>query len=204
MSIVSFAVALAIILGLGFLAWRYFTEAQDLRKRYSGVVDLEDERKALKTELEADKKEQQQFALDTGQRRLKLNGEYEQALATYKSLQKEIALLEENLEDISFGLYKPHFTFQTSDEYKAGLTRLRELERQLIRAGRAATCPVNWTVGDNKREGQRMLSSPRNCFCGHSMASVRRLSQTSHGITSTRWRSVYGNRSRQLTSSAMC
>jgi hypothetical protein len=46
-------------------------------------------------------------------------------LTTYKELKKEISLVEENLEDISFGVYKPHFSFQTFAEYKTALENLR-------------------------------------------------------------------------------
>jgi DNA repair exonuclease SbcCD ATPase subunit len=66
-------------------------------------------------------------------------------------------LLEENLEDISFGLYKPHFDFETSAEYKNAIESLRNQERQLIRDGRAAVCPAQWTVGGSKKEGERLI-----------------------------------------------
>ena len=66
-------------------------------------------------------------------------------------------MLEENLEDLSFGLYKPHFTFQTSDEYKAALEELRDKARKMIRDGRAAVCPIHWTVGNSLKEGERMV-----------------------------------------------
>ena len=44
---------------------------------------------------------------------------------TYNDLTKQVSLLEENLEDMSFGLYKPHFSFETSEEYKTALESLR-------------------------------------------------------------------------------
>ena len=89
--------------------------------------------------------------------RAQLSQDYNKALSTFDALKKEIALLEENLEDISFGLYKPHFNFTTSDEYKVVFENLRNQERQLIRDGKAAVCPVKWTVGNSEREGARMV-----------------------------------------------
>ncbi|MFQ5792597.1 MAG: DUF4041 domain-containing protein, partial [Acidobacteriota bacterium] len=80
----------------------------------------------------------------------------EQARTTYEALTREISLLEENLEDISFGLYRPHFSFQTSEEYKRQLETLRDRERRLIRDGRAALCSAQWTVGGSAKEGARM------------------------------------------------
>ncbi len=139
-----------IILMLALFVVRFFQEARKLRTRYSGVTDLEAKLTAVRDRLEQTKSENEQ-------RRVKLNQEYEQALTTYKDLKKEISLLEENREDISFGLYKPHFSFQTLDEYKTALENLRNQERQLIRDGRAAVCPLHWTVGNSEREGARMV-----------------------------------------------
>ena len=132
-------------------------EARDLRTRYSTIIDVEAERTAVINKMDRTKRDQQQLDSEDEQRRAKLNQEYEQALATYNGLKKEVSLLEENLEDISFGLYEPHFSFQTSAEYKAALDGLRDRERELVRAGRAAVCPKTWTVGGSKREGARMV-----------------------------------------------
>jgi chromosome segregation ATPase len=56
-------------------------------------------------------------------RREQLQAEYSQALTKYTELKREVSLVEENLEDISFGVYKPHFTFETSDEYRGSWRR---------------------------------------------------------------------------------
>ncbi|MGO9269780.1 MAG: DUF4041 domain-containing protein [Terriglobia bacterium] len=133
------------------------TEARELRERYSRIIDLEGELTAAKDKLDQTKRDRQRFDSENEERRAKLNQEYEQALATYNALKKEISLLEENLEDISFGLYKPHFSFQTSAEYKAALEDLRNKEREFVRAGRAAICPQTWVVGDSQKEGARMV-----------------------------------------------
>jgi len=147
----------SIILMLAFFALRFFQQVRSLRTRYSAIIDLEAELTAVRNKLERTKQEQQEFDSENERRRAKLTQEFEQALATYKELKKEISLLEENLEDISFGLYKPHFSFQTSAEYKTALENLRNQERQLIRDGRAAVCPTLWTVGGSEREGARMV-----------------------------------------------
>jgi len=48
-------------------------------------------------------------------------------------LQHQVSLLEENLDDISVGLYKPHFTFETSEAYKNALNALRLRMKTLVR-----------------------------------------------------------------------
>jgi hypothetical protein len=86
-----------------------------------------------------------------------LSIEYGQARATFKKLKDEIGLLEENLDVISFGVYKPHFTFETSDQYKAALEELWENDKEMIRRGLAATCRGNWEVSGSKKAGDRMV-----------------------------------------------
>lgn len=89
--------------------------------------------------------------------RLALSTEYQTALARYQELQKEIAIGEDSLEDLSFGLYKPHFTFLTPEEYKVKIELIRDQQRGVVRDGRAAECHIQWTVGDSKMEGKRMI-----------------------------------------------
>lgn len=165
------------ILALGFFAWRFHQdvqalqlhcaelgaklsaaneEAQRLRARYAPIIDLDAELATVKQTLGRVKRDQQEAAHSAERQRTELSKEYERARATYESLKRQISLLEENLEDISFGLYKPHFTFQTSEEYRAKLEALRDRERQLIRDGQAAICSVQWTVGGSAKEGARM------------------------------------------------
>jgi len=85
-----------------------------------------------------------------------LAAEYEQGRALYDSLKAEVALLEENLEDISFGIYRPHFTFETSDEYKTTLEQLWQTEKAMVRNGTAVVCRGSWEVGGSKQAGERM------------------------------------------------
>ncbi len=85
-----------------------------------------------------------------------LSSDYGQAKSTYDRLKHEVGLLEENLEDLSYGLYRPHFTFQSSADYKRVLEQLQGDERTMIRDGRAAVCHAKWEVGGSSREGERM------------------------------------------------
>ena len=138
------------------LALRLYLSNRRFRARYAPIVDIDAELAKLRRDVDQSKGEQRQFLEESQQQRAQLTEEYEQARSIYDTLRKEIALLEENLEDISFGLYRPHFSFETSGEYKAALEDLRDRERQLIRADRAALCSIQWTVGGSAKEGARM------------------------------------------------
>jgi hypothetical protein len=154
--------ALTIVLGLlvivlAYFAWRFSTNATRLRTRYANIIDAEATVAAAKRDLERLQLEQKAFTAQDQQRRASLSAEYDQAFESYKALKRELALVEEGLNDVSFGLYKPHFDFQTPEEFKTSLVSLRERERALIHDGKAAVCPLNWTVGDSRKEGERMV-----------------------------------------------
>jgi len=146
----------AVALVFAFLSWKFWQQAITLRKRYAGIINIQDEVAAAQRKLEQAKQAWEDFERESQQRRTKLTQECEQSESKHEELKKEISLLEENLEDISFGLYKPHFSFKTSEEYKVALENLRDRERQLIREGQAAVCQTKWTVGNSAKEGQRM------------------------------------------------
>jgi hypothetical protein len=145
-----------IVLALAVFCWRFWQQSRELTTRYAGVTDIEAEARAAREKLEQAVQSQKKLEHDSDERRQQISADIEGLSTRRKTLAKEVSLLEENLEDISFGLYKPHFTFQTSEEYKSALETLRDKERQAIRDGRAATCHTQWTVGNSAREGERM------------------------------------------------
>ena len=60
-----------------------------------------------------------------------------EAQESLETLHKQLDSLRDEHEDVLSGLYVPHFTFDTSEEYKAKLKEVRESERKVIRAGTA-------------------------------------------------------------------
>jgi len=194
---------------LGYLFWRCFRQVRGLESRYAGIIDLDAELKsrrlAFDAALQAERsrleetreateaqlmtvKSQIKEAEETlrrseavaAQKRGQLENDYRTALAQYKKLQSEVNLLEENLEDISFGIYKPHFDFETPEDYKTALEHVRDQQRALIKEGKAAVCRVEWTVGESKQEGARMqkqyLKLMLRAFNGESDAAVASVS----------------------------
>jgi hypothetical protein len=119
--------------------------------------ELERARLARQEQRATAEREYAQFVREDQECRTKLSSEYAQALATYQDLKREFTLVEESLDDVSFGLYKPHFSFHTPEEYKTAFTALRERERKLIHAGQAAICPVQWSAGNSQKAGGRMV-----------------------------------------------
>jgi len=71
---------------------------------------------------------------------------------------KEIIVLDDELLLESFALYKPKFSFMTSDEYKNRLEEIRAKQKQMIKDGIAASGNQNWTVNNSKVQGKKMVN----------------------------------------------
>lgn len=157
----------AVIAVLIVFVHRFWTQSTSYRqqcntysselKRYSGIADVNAALEVAKNQLELSRQQEREAISEDKRRRELLEAQYKEAFAKYEQLTHEVSLLEENLEDISFGLYKPHFNFQTSEQYKDALIALREKMKQLIKENGAATCPGEWTVSGSKREGAKMV-----------------------------------------------
>jgi len=69
----------------------------------------------------------------------------------------ELIILDDEILLQSFGLYKPRYELQTSDQYRVRLDLIRERQSQMVKSGGAAQCPATWTVNDSRKEGERMI-----------------------------------------------
>ena len=141
---------------LALLSWRLWHQVLALRNRYAGLISVQNEIDATSRELERARQSLKECETANQQRQAALTLEQKELESRRDELNKEVSLLEENLEDMSFGLYKPHFSFQTSEEYKSAMEKGRDEERQMIREGKAAVCHTKWAVANSEKEGQKM------------------------------------------------
>lgn len=143
------------------------TEVADLRARTK--TEMDDLRSATMAEL-AEQKRQKEI----------LSQEYLVSRSLYDRLKKELAGLEENLEAVSVGLYKPHYKYDSSEAYRKGLEAIRDRQKALVRDGKAAVCGQTWQVHGDKRAGERMtkqyLKLILRAFNGECDAAVARVS----------------------------
>ena len=102
-------------------------------------------------------------------------------ICVYLRLQHEVSLLEATSEDMSFGLYKPQYSFDTSHADKAALDAVYEQKKSCIRDDGAAVYPTSWTVNNSAAEGRRMISKSRSCL-EHSTANAMLRLQELTGI----------------------
>ena len=78
--------------------------------------------------------------------------------AEYAEKKESLIELDDTILMQEFGLYKPLYSFATSDEYKDRLSEIRERQKALIRDGEAATCSAKWTVEGSLSKGEKMTA----------------------------------------------
>lgn len=164
MLFVLFFIALLSCAAAVFFGLKY----RNISTRFAPVLSIEEEAKRVLQESANEK----QRALDEAEsakrdatksvekaktKAADLSTAYEKAKVIYERLQAEVSLLESTSDDMSFGLYKPQFSFQSSEEYKRQLDQTYQLKRSCIKDDLAAKYPTDWQVNGSKAEGKRMI-----------------------------------------------
>ena len=126
--------------------------------QFKDVIDIEEERQKLEKQMQRETSAIEKKLKDFDLQEKELKQDYQKKRGIFDNLQKEINILEEDLEFISFGVYKPHFDFETSEKYKEQLTKIRQLQKVQIKNKAAAVCHTEWEVGGSKREGKKMTN----------------------------------------------
>lgn len=159
-------------------------EYSPVKQRYqdlSGIEkDIEQREKDIQTkkqELQGMEKEKQDMEKETADLK-----------ALSEALQQEINTLESN--EITYGLYKPQFNFETSAEYDNKLDAIREQEKSLIDQGKAAFSAVTWTVEGSAKKGEQMTKQAAKlmlrAFNGECDAAVARVKWNNIGTMENR------------------
>ncbi len=134
-------------------------EFESFKSQYKDIVNVDKELVSRQSQLKTFNQQIDALTSDFSQKKEQLNTEFQAKRNVYESLLGELSILEENLENISFGLYKPHFDYKTSEEFKQRIEVVREKQKNIIKDERATHCPVNWEVGGSKSEGQKMTKN---------------------------------------------
>lgn len=129
----------------------YFEEFKD-------VIDIDKETKKYQKEFQERRNQYEKFVTEYVTRENELKNSYAQKRSVYETLIKEISLLEEQTEDLSYGLYEPHFNFDTSERYKYEIQNIRKQQKEMVREKNAAICTTEWTVSGSKSEGTKMTN----------------------------------------------
>lgn len=152
-----------------------FKENETLKSslcKYKDIIDVEREVIKKKTDLET------------------LNQDYIKHKTIYDSIIREISIVETDIENISYGLYKPKYEYKTSTEYKLKLEEIINKQKQAIKNEDATYCPVEWNVGGSKKEGIKMTKHYSKlmlrAFNGECAAAIARVSWNNIGTMEAR------------------
>jgi len=77
--------------------------------------------------------------------------------AQIEARKKEIIVLDDEILFQSFGVYKPKYDLQNSEEYKARLDDIRSRQDLMVKGGGAIVGSQNWTVNNDRKLGERMV-----------------------------------------------
>lgn len=155
-------------------------ELKESLNKYKDIVDIDAEVSKRNTAVAALSGKLAELEKIYREKNSSLNQDYLMHKTIYENLQKEVSLLEENLENISYGLYKPQYDYKTSEEFKQKLEEIINRQKQAIKNEMATYCPIKWEVGGSKTEGVKMtkhysklMLRAFNGECDASIAKVR-------------------------------
>ena len=137
------------------------TGRMDLHELQQAIRNLQEQKAKAERELEEQKakegRELESFQASLQKKRQSLEQEIDKLNAQIAAKRNETVILDEEVLLQSFGFYKPRYELQNSEQYKVKLDQIRERQAALVKAGKAASCPTNWTVNNSPKEGERMI-----------------------------------------------
>lgn len=124
-------------------------ENRSLRDRYSSIISVEEERDRIAAEKDA-------LAAEVASRRASWEQDFGEALRELEGLTRQLDAARDQAELQSFGLYEPHYDFESSAAFKAKLDEIRKEQKAMVKAKTAATCNTEWHVGESRTKGRQM------------------------------------------------
>ncbi len=140
--------------------------------KYEQVVDAAAEAKKIVNEANqeaadiiAKAKQQEQTLLATIEQlkadKTTLESQYKQGLETYNQLQKEIDIFKDTLDIADYGVYEPHFHFDSSEQYKQRILQVREQQKAMIKKQEAALGGETISWNGSLSDGQKIVKQEK-------------------------------------------
>lgn len=129
-----------------------------LYDQYSDIINIEKEIEKQKLQLSELKNKYNDMVNEYKNKDSSLKSDYEKKRNIYEQLLEELRIVEEGLDFTTYGIYKPHFDFDTSTKYKLSLEKIRTEQKRAIKDNTAIFCATEWSVSGSMREGQRMTN----------------------------------------------
>ncbi|MBS1622587.1 MAG: DUF4041 domain-containing protein [Bacteroidetes bacterium] len=132
-------------------------QLSQLKNKYKDIISVDEVLSIKHKELgEVELKiVEKQIYFDAQKSELSKN--YQEKRDIYQKMLEEMSVLEERLDIISYGFYKPSFSFDSSEKYKQELEKIWQRQKDLIKNDTATYYPKDWTVNGSKAEGLKMV-----------------------------------------------
>lgn len=126
-------------------------------EKYQGIVDVDTviQEKIKSTDKMIAEKNQEIEGLKRQAETLRNN--YKDAYRIYQNLKKESDIYKETIGLAEYGIYEPHFDFNTSQEYKLKLIHIRERQKSLVAIGLAVLGGESISWNGSLSQGQAMV-----------------------------------------------
>ncbi|WP_151671960.1 DUF4041 domain-containing protein [Nitrincola schmidtii] len=129
----------------------------DFRDKYSPIIDLDHLLNKRKNELSILKVKYDKLVPIFQEKHESLSNDYSQQMKIYQQLKSEIDNLYGNIDSASFGIYEPYFDYDTPEAFKDAIKDIRNKQKDMIKADKAAPCDKEWQVGGSSSEGKKMV-----------------------------------------------
>lgn len=124
---------------------RFWKRARSYELRFQPIIDADQELGRVKAE-------QAKVVTETDQ----LRNTYKEKRKIFDALVRQAAIYDEEIELAELGFYKPHFNYDTSEEYKKQIVEIRARQKEMLSEKTAITCRTEWTVEGSKAKGRTM------------------------------------------------
>ena len=129
----------------------------EYESKYSGIIDLDKEIETRSKEFEESKSGFQNQIESIKESLARLKDKYQTASEVYEELNHQINLYKDDLEIAEFGIYEPHFDFETSEIFKEKIKEVKSQQKSMISEKDAIWGLESWTVNGSEREGRKMI-----------------------------------------------
>ena len=141
------SVLILLLIFIAFFAIKIKSKNKYYEAKYSKIIDIDSEvNKSKQIKDEIDKKIAE------------LRASYKNKKIIFNKLVKEAAVYDETIELAELGFYRPHFEFDTSEEFKENIVDLKAKQKQMISNKEAICCNTEWTVEGSKAKGRTMTN----------------------------------------------
>lgn len=129
------------------LWWKTKQNLNELTRRFQPILDIESEVKII-----IERKQQIEQEIQS------LRGDYAAKKKIYSRLVDEVAVFDETIAMAQLGVYRPHFEFSDSEEFKQQIRIVKDEQKEIISSKTAIVAGTDWAVSGSKSEGRKMTN----------------------------------------------